>query len=440
MSRKTFSLLLVVMLIVSSFSIAYADSHMEDFECPDGSAEVTVAGGAVGVELEVLQDQIDRYMEACPNVTITALEMPDGADERLALYQQFWEAQSGDVDVYQVDVIWPGIIAEHVVDLSEYLDEDVIDMYFPAMIEGQTIDGRLVALPWFTDAPGLYYRTDLLEEYGVEVPSTWDELTEAAQTVQDGVREDTGNTDFWGFVWQGDAYEGLTCDAHEWVTSETGEIFITPDGDITVNQEGAITAIERAASWVGTISPPGVTGYREEDSRAVWQAGNAAFMRNWPYAYGIGNEEGSEIAGLFDYAPLPVGASGDAAGCLGGWQLAVSQYSNNVDAAVSVAAFLASYEEQKLRAISPQGANPTIPALFEDEEVIAVNPLFERMGPILATAIARPSGITAERYSDASALFYNAVHSVLTGSESAEDALADLELDLEDLLDEMMGM
>jgi trehalose/maltose transport system substrate-binding protein len=440
MSKKTLGFLLVLAMLVSSFSIASADMHGElPVPCPDGAASVTIAGGAVGVELELIDEQIARYMELCPNVTVTSLEMPDGAGDRLALYQQFWEAQSGDVDIYQVDVIWPGIIAEHMVDLNDHLPEDYVEMFFPAMIGGQTIDGRLVAIPWFTDAPGLYYRTDLLEEYGQELPETWDDMAGVAQAIQDGVRADTGNEDFWGFVWQGNAYEGLTCDAHEWITAATGEVFITPEGEVTVNQDAAIHAVERAADWVGTISPPGVTGYQEEESRAVWQAGNAAFMRNWPYAYGLGNADDSVIAGLFDYVPLPVGASGNSAGCLGGWQLGVSRYSANVDAAVSVAAFLASAEEQKLRALSPQGANPTIPHLYDDEELLEANPLFGRMGPILAAAVPRPSGILAERYEEGSRLFYSAVHSVLTGQESAENAMADLELDLEDLLDDIMG-
>jgi len=438
MSRKLFTLMLVAAVAVLSFGAISAQDDEMMIECYDGGeATVTIAGGAVGSELELGQSQAEVYMEACPNVTIEFLEMPNSSTERLGLYQQFWDAQSSDVDLYQVDVIWAGIIAEHMTDLNEFLDEEFLDQYFPAMIEGQTIDGRLVALPWFTDAAGLYYRTDLLEEYGVEVPTTWDELTEAAQTIQDGVRADTGNDDFFGFVWQGASYEGLTCDAHEWLRSETGETFITPEGAVTVNQDAAISAIDRAAGWVGTISPEGVTGYQEEESRAVWQAGNAAFMRNWPYAYGLGNAEDSVIAGNFDYAPLPMGASGEAAACLGGWQLGLSEYSENPEAAVSVLQWMAGYEGQKMRAMSDFGANPTIPALYEDEDVLEANELFSRLGPILATAVARPSGITGAAYNDASALFYQAVHSVLTGESDAASAMDNLELDLEDLLDEI---
>jgi trehalose/maltose transport system substrate-binding protein len=432
--KRALGLILVLALVLGSLSaVATAQG-----DCPEGEATIRVAGGAVGVEMEVGQAQGERYMANCPNITIEFIEVPNEVQDRLALYQQIWEAQSGEIDLFQVDVIWPGIIAEHMVDLNQYLTEEEIGWYFPDMIGGQTIDGALVALPWFTDAAGLYYRTDLLEKYGVEVPTTWEELATAAQTIQDGERAE-GNDEFWGYVWQGNSYEGLTCDAHEWLVSETGESFITPDGTVNVNNDAFIGALERAAGWVGTISPDAVTTYGEEESRAVWQAGNAAFMRNWPYAWGLGNAEDSVIKDMFDYAPLPTGAT-RAAACLGGWQLGVSKYSENVDAAVSVAKFLTSPAEQKERALSPQGMNPTIPSLYDDPDLAAANPLFERMGAILATAFPRPSGVTAARYNEASTIFFSGVHSVLTGESSAADAVDNMELDFEDLLADMGSM
>lgn len=435
MLRKTFGLILVLAMMLSMGVASAQDAA--SFECPEGEAEIVMATGAVGAEFEVGEEQAARYNALCPNITVTLLQTPDLTTDRLGLFQQFWEAQSPDVDIYQTDVIWAGIIAPHVVDLNEYLPEGYLDEFFPAMVEGQNIDGRQVAIPFFTDAAGLYYRTDLLEKYGLEVPTTWDELTVASQTIQDGERAD-GNADFYGYVWQGNAYEGLTCDANEWLVSETGETFIAADGTVNVNNEAFIGALERAAGWVGGISPEGVTTYGEEDSRAVWQAGNAAFMRNWPYAYGSGNAEGSVIAGMFSYAPLPAGAVG-ASACLGGWQIAVSAYSEHVEAAASVAAFMASYDEQKARALSEFGANPTIPALYEDAELLEANDLFGFMGPILATAYPRPSGFTAARYNDASTLFFSAVHSVLTGTTDAQTAVEDLELDLQDLVEEITG-
>lgn len=401
---------------------------------------ITVAAGAVGQELQLARAAAQRYMDANPhtiggqdyNVTVNVLETIDSATDRLALYLQFFEAQSAEVDVYQVDVIWPGDLAENLIDLSEYIPQEVLDQHFPAIVENNTVDGKLVALPWFTDGGLLYYRTDLLEEYGFDgPPATWTELEEMATTIQEGERAD--NPDFSGFVWQGNAYEGLTCDAIEWVASNNGGSIISPEGTITIYNDNAVEIVDQAAGWVGTISPSGVTGFDEEGARNVFQAGNAAFMRNWPYAYSLGNSEDSAIAGNFEVAPLPAGAEGgQQVGCLGGWQLAVSRYSNNPEVATDVVLFLASPEEQKTRAINGSYA-PTIPALYEDPEVLEAQPVFESLGAVLENAVARPSTVSAPQYNAVSQAFFNAVHSVLTGQDDAENALATLELDLEDL-------
>ncbi len=393
---------------------------------------VTVAAGAVGQELELTRAAAARYMALHPDVTVNVLETPDLTDNRQALYLQMFEAQSSDVDVFQIDVIWPGDMAEHFVDLYEYGAKDVADEHFPAIIENNTVDGRLVGIPWFTDAGLLYYRTDLLEKYGFDgPPATWDELTGMAQTIQDGERA-AGNQDFWGFVFQGNSYEGLTCDALEWVSSYGGGSIVSPDGTITINNAKAAAALDKAASWVGTIAPNGVTSFDEESARNMFQAGNAAFMRNWPYAYSLGNASDSVIAGKFDVSPLPAGPDGSPAATLGGWQLAVSKYSKNPAVAADVALFLASYDEQKIRAV--EGSyNPTIKALYQDEDVLAAVPFFGSLYDVFINAVARPSTATAPDYAAVSRAFYTGVHSVMTGQATGAEAVAEIEADIEDV-------
>ncbi|MCA9985469.1 MAG: ABC transporter substrate-binding protein [Anaerolineales bacterium] len=392
-----------------------------------------IFAGSVGQELEMSRAMAERYMEQNPGIIVEAIDTPDFVEDRLGIYLQTFEAQSDQGDVFQIDVIWPGDLAEHFVDLYEYGADAVAGDHFPAIIENNTVDGKLIGLPWFTDAGLLYYRTDLLEKYGYDSgPSTWDELQEMAQVIQDGERAE-GNQDFWGYVWQGNAYEGLTCDALEWIASNDGGTIISPDKVITINNQNAIDIVNQAAGWVGTISPPGVTGFGEEDARGVWQAGNAAFMRNWPYAYSLGNADDSVVAGQFDVSPLPAGASGSGAATLGGWQLAVSKYSAHPEEAAKLALFMASYDEQKYRAVVGS-LNPTIESLYEDAEVLDANPFFGSLFDVFTNAVARPSTATAPQYSETSALFFNSVHSVLIGDASAEDAFAELELDLQDLL------
>jgi trehalose/maltose transport system substrate-binding protein len=335
--------------------------------------------------------------------------------------------------VYQIDVIWPGDLAEHLVDLYQYEGfKEAAKEHFPAIVENNTVDGKLIGIPWFTDAGLLYYRTDLLEKYGYDAPpKTWDQLEEMAAKIQEGERKD--NPDFWGFVWQGNAYEGLTCDALEWVKSHGGGSIIEPDGTISINNEMAIKAIERAKGWIGKISPDGVTGFAEEDARNMWQAGNAAFMRNWPYAYKLGQADDSPIKGKIGAAPIPGEKEGQSAAALGGWQLAVSKYSKNPEVAADVALFQASVTEQKRRAIIGS-FSPTVMSLYQDKEVLEAVPFFGSLYDVFINAVARPSTITAPRYNEVSTLFFNAVHSVLTGKKDAQTAVDELELDLEDLM------
>src|SRR6202045_1362365 len=359
--------------------------------------------------------------------TLEYISRPNDATATLQQYQQYWAAKSGDVDVYMIDVIWPGIAAPHAVDLKKYFKEDEIKQHFPRIIENNTVGGKLVGWPFFTDAGVLYYRTDLLEKYGYkEPPKTWEELTEMAKKIQDGERKD-GKADFQGFVFEGKASESVTCNAIEWIYSYGGGTIIDPDRKVTINNPNAIKALEAAKSWVGTISPQGVVSYGEEEARNIWQAGNAAFMRNWPYAYALGQDPKSVISGKFDISVLPKGGDdGKNAACLGGWQLMVSAYSKNPEVAADLVRYLTSAEAQKKRAIDLSQL-PTLPALYTDADVLAKAPFFKNILPVLENAVARPSTVTGVDYNQISTAFFQNVNKVLSGGQTAKDAVAAVE-------------
>jgi len=355
------------------------------------------------------------------------ISRPNDASATLQLFQQYWAAKSGDVDVFMVDVIWQGIAGPHAVDLKKYFKDDEIKAFFPRIIQNNTVNGKLVSIPWFTDAGLLYYRTDLLQKYGYkEPPKTWEELTEMAKKIQDGERKD-GKADFQGFVFQGKASESVTCNAIEWVYSYGGGTIVEPDKKVTINNPKAIKALDTAKSWVGTISPLGVTTYGEEEARNIWQAGNAAFMRNWPYAYSLGQDPKSPIAGKFDVTVLPKGGEdGKNAACLGGWQLMVSAYSKAPDVAADLVKYLTSADLQKKHAVDIS-LLPTMPALYSDSDVLAKNPFFKNLLPVLENAVARPSTVTGADYNQISTAFFQNVNKVLSGGSSAKDAVAAIE-------------
>ncbi|SIQ95867.1 extracellular solute-binding protein [Rhizobium sp. RU20A] len=191
--------------------------------------------------------------------------------------------------------------------------------------------------------------------------------------------------------------------------------------------------METAKSWVGTISPEGVLAYQEEEARGLWQTGNAVFMRNWPYAYTLGNGSDSPVKGLFDVVPLPAGGDkGSSAATLGGWNVAVSKYSTKQEAAISLALYLAGPEAQKARALT-QSNLPTLVSLYDDPDIAAQQPFMPRWKDVFLQAVPRPSAPTLGNYNEVSSKFWSAVHDVLSGNEEAAIALEDLEADLSDL-------
>ncbi len=394
---------------------------------PSYAAEISISASSTGKNLELFRKQLDVFEKATGN-KVKIVTMPSSSTEQFSQYRLWLAAGNTDVDVYQTDVIWAPQLADQFVDLKD-ATKDVIGDFFPAIVASQTVNGRLVALPLYTDAPALFYRKDLLEKYGKQPPKTWDEMEATAKEIQEKERA-AGQKDLWGYVFQGNAYEGLTCDALEWVKSSGGGQIIETDGTISINNEKAAAALNRAKGWVGTISPSGVLAYQEEESRGVWQTGNAVFMRNWPYAYALGNGADSPVKGKFDVTTLPVAAEGDKpSSTLGGWNLAVSKYSKNPDAAIELVKFLTSKDSQKQRAIQLSNL-PTLSALYDDKDIAAAQPFMPNWKPIFENAVPRPSAVAKVKYNEVSAKFWTAVHNTLSGNGTAEENLELLEADL----------
>ncbi|WP_439133493.1 ABC transporter substrate-binding protein [Pseudomaricurvus sp.] len=395
------------------------------------SERLAISCGALGVELQLCQQGVDSWSSET-GVPVKIISTPNSASERFALYQQILASRSSDIDILQIDVVWPGTLAPHLIDLSRYIGENTTRQYFTTLITNNTIDGRLVAMPWFTVAGVLYYRKDLLEQYAYTPPTTWQQLTRIARHIQNAERE-AGHSRMQGFVFQAKGYEGLTCDALEWVDSFGGGTLVNHQGEVTIDNPQAIAALELASSWIGDIAPQGVLNYDEEQSRGVFQSGNAVFMRNWPYAWALGNAKDSPVRGKIGVIALPRGGKlGHHSGVLGGWQLAVSKYSKYPQLAADLVQYLTSYAEQKRRATAGS-YNPTIPVLYQDADVLAATPFFGTLYESFENAVARPSRITGDQYARVSAEFYYAVHDVLAGKKSAAVALPQLQRKLERL-------
>jgi trehalose/maltose transport system substrate-binding protein len=378
-------------------------------------ASLTYYGDGVGIGNDLDIALANKFTEAT-GIEVEVIPRPQSSTETYSTYQRSFEAQSGDIDVMMVDVVWPGAFGPHLLDLGPAF-EGAMDQWYESIVENNTIEGRFVGAPWFGDFGILYYRTDLLEKYGFDgPPTTWDELEEQATAIVEG--ESANNPNFTGFVFQGNAYEGLTCNALEWIASVGGGT-IVEDGEVTLDNDEAKAILNKIGGWIGTVAPTGVTGYQEEDARNAFQGGNAAFMRNWPYAYVLGEAEGSAVAGVFDVTGLPAGEGMDPVGTLGGWQLAVSNYSDAPEAATEVVKYLASPGVVKWRAIVGSFV-PLIIEVAEDPEVIEAQPYLEKLADVVR--VTRPSQSTGENYNQVSTEVFQGVNEILTGG-NADDII-----------------
>ncbi|GAB4139310.1 MAG: ABC transporter substrate-binding protein [Sphingomonadales bacterium] len=386
------------------------------------AAEIKVAAVA-DAQLAILQRQA-RLWEARTGHRVDIIKMSNSSSNNFVQYITWLSAKNSDVDVYKMDNPWIGQFAHHLVDLAPYLIEHRAMM--PHVLDAYTdTEGRVLGLPYTVGTPLLYYRADLLAKYDRPVPKTWRQLSRSAQRIMRAERA-AGRRDMWGFVWQGAAYEGLTANALEWIHANGGGTIVEKDGRISINNPRAVDALALAASWIGTISPPGQLTYKEEDARAVFQLGNAVFMRNWPYAYDLlQNEAGSQVRGSVGIAPLPAGEHGDSTAVMGGLGYSVSRYSKHQQAAIDFVLFLTSRDMQRISAKA--GLPPTYVGLYSDAEIVQAFPLLPQLEKIARNVLARPSIQTGIRYPEVSTEFWTAVQHALSGKKSPAEALADLE-------------
>jgi trehalose/maltose transport system substrate-binding protein len=393
---------------------------------PAASKPVVITCGMVAQEFKACEEGVARW-EKKSGKKATIIKAPNGSNERLTIFQQHLAAKSSDIDVYPVDPIWPGFLAPHFVNLKPHMTPERQASYIPALLTNTTVDGKIISLPWVVSTSLLYYRKDLLDKYKLPVPQTWEEFEQTARTIMAGEKA-KGNTALWGFVFQGKAYEGLTCNALDWINAyKGGGTIVDAQGNITLNNPAAIAIVDKISKWIGTISPTGVLNYDQEDCRGVFQSGKSIFMRNWPYAWGPLNNKESPVAGKVGIAIMPKGGTdGQSAGTIGGWNLGVSKYSENQKDAIDLALYLTSEEELRHRALN-HGYYPTMLNLYKDPKVLAISPIMKIMLDILKNVSMRPAGQTGDKYSQVSSIFWNAVHATLSGKHPAAKSFADAE-------------
>jgi trehalose/maltose transport system substrate-binding protein len=362
-------------------------------------------------------------------ILVNHLPTPQDNRAQLQLVRDLLQSGASTPDVYGIDSIWSGMLAEYMVDLKPYFpsENQIVD---PEVLATYVVDGKLTGIPYHPNSSVLYYRLDLLHKYGYNAPPrTWDELEKMALRIQQGERA-AGKKDFWGFVWPGTTRESLTHIGLEWQVTESGGLTIEPNKKISVNNPNAIHAWERGAHWVGWISPPSVPSYTEWDSsNSFWISGDAAFARGWSdyFQRHPPDEPFRQVAGV---TSVPHG-KGPRVSTLGGWALGVSKFSAHRAEAIKFVEFLRKRETQ-VELDHAKSAPAWNLQLVELPKLLAENYPWSRKpgdspGGIL---ISRPSGVSGMHYDEVSRAYAEAVHSVLTHKSTATVAAAKLEKEL----------
>jgi multiple sugar transport system substrate-binding protein len=384
---------------------------------------VTFPISALGAEGKVLVRQLARFMEANPGIRVVQRVTPDAATQRHQLYVQWLNARASDPDILQLDAIWTPEFAAAgwILPLDRFRPDT--SAFFPSTIAANRWRDTLFALPWFVDVGMLYWRTDLM----ADPPATLDELVTQAKRArrENGVR--------YGLVWQGARYEGLVTTFLEYIGAYGGRILDA--GRVVVSSDAGLRALMEMRNQIyrDDIVPTAVLTWHEEESRFAFQNGEAAFMRNWPYAYGLMQDSSeSRVAGRFSVAPMPAGPGGTPTAALGGAQLAINRRTEHPEAAWAVVEFL-TRPEQMLERARVVGQFPSRVALFEDPQLAAdlgIPPASARR--VIEYAVPRP---VTPVYNQLSEILQIHLHRALTRQAEPAAALSAAQAEMQRLLD-----
>ena len=359
-------------------------------------------------------------------------EMPaSSADYFEQIQAELQSGQSG-VDVIGGDVIWPAQFAANgwISDLSDRFTGGMQQDYLAGPLGSVQYEGKVWGVPWFTDAGMFYYRTDLLERSGFsEPPKTWGEMKVMALKV----RQDQGTR--YGFVFQGSQDEGGVVDALEHVWNAGGDVL---DGnEVIINSPEAAEGLTlRRSMIVDGVAPQASGDYTTQESQVVFTNGDAVFMRNWPFVYGLlSDPETSAVRPeQVDIASLPVAEEGDQSfSGLGGWNFMVNASSEEkLDQIWTFIEYMSAPEQQRTFALE-SARLPTLRSLYEDEEVLNKLPVARLGREALENARPRP---VSPYYSDMSLAMAEQFNASLKGEVPVERALENLQEELQNIVDQ----
>ncbi|HEU4392611.1 MAG TPA: ABC transporter substrate-binding protein [Solirubrobacterales bacterium] len=298
---------------------------------------------------------------------ITPEFLPTDASQQREQLVRRLGAEDPSIDIVGMDVIWTGEFANAgwVEEWTGRLKKQVTEKVFSNVIETASFEGKLYAAPFNTNTQLLWYRKDLVPK----PPQTWDQMIDQAEALKEA-----GSIQV-----QANRYEGFMVWANALIESAGTEVLSGPE-TVDLEQgptEKALAVMGRLAR--GSAAPPSLSTSDEDSARLGFEAGESAFMTNYTFAYASAKEEAPDIAKDMGFARFPrVDAGRPSKPPLGGFNLAVSSYSDNKDVAFDAAACLAGRESQKT-AVELDGLPPSRSDLYTEKTVTEAYPGFAQL-------------------------------------------------------------
>jgi multiple sugar transport system substrate-binding protein len=296
--------------------------------------------------------------------TITPEFLPTDASQQREQLVRRLGAEDPSIDIVGMDVIWTGEFANAgwVEEWTGPQKKKVTENVFPNVIETASFEGKLYAAPFNTNTQLLWYRKDLVKE----PPKTWEEMIDQAEALKEASSIQV----------QANRYEGFMVWANALIESAGTQILSGPEA-VKLEQkptEEALAVMGRLAR--GSAAPPSLSTSDEDSARLGFEAGESAFMTNYTFAYASAQSEAPEIGKVMGFARFPEVVPGTPSKPpLGGFNLAVSAFSDNKDVAFDAAACLSGRESQKT-AVELDGLPPSRSDLYTDKTVTKAYPGF----------------------------------------------------------------
>jgi trehalose/maltose transport system substrate-binding protein len=361
---------------------------------------------------------IKDFEQQYPGIKVSLTSASNNTDTNRATLATDISGGATTPDVFMGDVIWPAQFGEHgfAVPLSDYLPSSYWAQFAPGLVQGATYQGKVYGSPMFEDQGFLYYRKDLLAKEHLAVPTTWEQLVSESETLQ------KAGLVKYGFVWEGASYEGLTCNYMEYLTDAGGTATNSGYTSASLNSTAAVKATTFMRSLVTSgVSPAAVTTFQEAQAMSTFASGQAAFLRNWDYAYADSQVAGTPTVGKVGVAPLPTfqGQSYPGYSNIGGWNLYINPHSKNIAADLTFIKWMASTKAQDV--LSEQYSEiPTVESVRTSPAVLALNPVLAIVPK--TRLVPRPAG--TPNYPQLSSAIYQNVNAALSGSTSPSSAMS----------------